>query len=339
MAQDLLPNTLYDLSEQLNTEKKEGRYKLYERSKNPVSFKVQEKDVELLQGLEEYRFLDLDDIQILFPRQHLPTTSAKNQKRSWQRRLGLLFDDGFVTRPPRQTNNLKPRKATVYGLGNEGATLLAQRRGVDRDDINWQRRNREVKLPTIEHQLLIGRLRATLTLATNDTEKANLYRWEPENEVLYQNWREGGKKLKIRPDSFIVLELTGQKEPFRNYLLEADRSNESHKVFFEKLVAYWKGQRQYKEKLGINRFRVLTLTISRERRDNLLEKTRELEGIQRRSTMFLFASESCGDSPRKCDSCKAGGTCEEGFSMTDPSSILKPIWRCPADDNWHTLLE
>ncbi len=58
MPQDLLPNTLYDLSEQLNMEKRKGRYKLYERSKTPVSFKVQEQDVKLLRALEEYRFLE-----------------------------------------------------------------------------------------------------------------------------------------------------------------------------------------------------------------------------------------------------------------------------------------
>lgn len=104
-------------------------------------------------------------------------------------------------------------------------------------------------------------------------------------------------------------------------------------------MAYWRGQRQYKEQLSINQFRVLTLTISRERRDNLLEKTRELEGIKRGSPLFLFAAEGCGDSPRKCESCKAGGICDEGFSMTDPSSVLRPIWRCPADDGWHTILE
>lgn len=160
-------------------EKREGRYKQYERSRNPVPFRIQEKDVELLRALVEYRFLDLDQIEILLPRQ-LTTTNLKNRKRTWQRRLHYLFHNSLVTRPPRQRDYLSPQKPTVYGLGNKGAELLAQRDGIDRDEVNWQQRNREVGLAHIDHTLMIGRMRATLTLATQNTEEVNLYHWESE---------------------------------------------------------------------------------------------------------------------------------------------------------------
>ena len=88
MPEETLPTITYQLTEsQLNMEKREGRYKQYERSKKPVPFRLQEKDVELLRALEEYRFLDLDQIDVLLPRE----SSTTNPK--------------YRRRPPTQTGN------------------------------------------------------------------------------------------------------------------------------------------------------------------------------------------------------------------------------------------
>ena len=48
MPQELLPTITYDLSERLVMEKRKGRYKLYERSKNPKPFIVQPQDMAIL---------------------------------------------------------------------------------------------------------------------------------------------------------------------------------------------------------------------------------------------------------------------------------------------------
>jgi len=251
------------------------------RRKRPPAFQIQEADIQVLRLLQEYRFLDLDQIIALQPR----------HKRSWQRRLSYMFQAGLTTRPPKQRDYLSPPRSIIYGLGNKGAELLAEKDGIDRGVFtNWQRRNREVGLSYIEHTLLVGRLRTALALATRENPKVKLQSWQPEGKQLYYSWKPTGKdeSMGIRPDGGFTLELPASRNPIRSFLLEADRSTMAHKIFLPKLIAYWQGQKRYRQWLGINQFRVLITTISEPRRDNLRAPTESFAATTNSSEACLL---------------------------------------------------
>ncbi len=103
----------------------------------------------------------------------------------------------------------------------------------------------------------------------------------------------------------------------------------SHKIFLPKLIAFWEGQKRYRQWLGINQFRVLITTISEPRRDNLRALARMADPRGTGSSMFLFSTERSEQTKEP----------ERSYTMADPESILSPIWLCPACPKWHSLLD
>jgi len=318
--QEILPNTTYSLRQAERPTDEPRPAKHFARRRSTPTFKIQDADIQVLRLLQDFRFLDLDQIITLLPR----------NKRSWQRRLSYMFHAGLTTRPPKQRDYLSPQRSIIYGLGNRGAELLAQKDGIDRGVTNWQRRNRETGLAYIEHTLLIGRLRGALELATRLNLMVSLHSWESEGKRLNYSWKPAGsdKPLAIRPDAGFTLEVASQRSPIRTYLLEADRSTMAHKIFLPKLIAYWLGQKRYRKWLDVKQFRVVTTTISEARRDNLRALARIADN-RGGSPMFLFATERNEQTKDP----------ERSYSMADPKSILQPIWLCPACPRWHSLTE
>ena len=106
-----------------------------------------------------------------------------------------------------------------------------------------------------------------------------------------------GKKLGVIPDRVFGLEFTGAGgETTRAvYFLEADRGTMpamrqslSQSSFYRKMLAYeatWT-RTLHRSRLGLNRFRVLTVTSSPERVKTLVEACRQLE---RGRGLFLFS--------------------------------------------------
>ncbi len=282
-------------------------YKRFARNPDLKPFRMQERDVELLRLLADYRFLDTYQIASLQPR----------GLRNLRRRLQYLFHAGLVDRPPRQHDFLKPPMPLVYGLANKGADTLAEVLEIDRGKIDWQTKNREAGLPYIDHTLMISRFRATLTLALNSLGDTCMTTWQ-EGPRLKAGVKFKGQRLAVVPDGFFTIEHKGQDHHF---FLEADRSTMTNGRFFRKLRAYWLWWKAggHKRKFGIPRFRVLTVTTSEKRKENLRKLARLADDGKRGSPMFLFA-------------------CDKSFSLDDPQTILQPIWRTPLNDTVHPLL-
>ena len=118
--QELLPKITYTLrqAELPTDEPRPARH--FVRRRSTPAFKIQAADIQVLRLLQDFRFLDLDQIMALLPR----------NKRSWQRRLAYMFHAGLTTRPPKQRDYLSPQRSIIYGLGNRGAKLLAQKDGI-----------------------------------------------------------------------------------------------------------------------------------------------------------------------------------------------------------------
>jgi len=76
-----------------------------------------------------------------------------------------------------------------------------------------------------------------------------------------------------------------------NYFLEAVRNNPERRRFLPKLQAYLLGRGEYYGKLDIKRYRVLILTTSDARRDNLLRMIKKAFNDGEGNGLFLLAAE------------------------------------------------
>ncbi|MFH1029917.1 MAG: hypothetical protein V1770_01505, partial [bacterium] len=80
-------------------------------------------------------------------------------------------------------------------------------------------------------------------------------------------------------------------------------------------------EKKHTEHFGIGKdtgFRVLTTTISEARAENLRRAVKEASGGKMGNNMFYF-------------------TCAKNIDFANPESILKPIWRTPAGDEYRSI--
>jgi len=258
----------------------------------PGSIRVMEltqRDAEILRLVAEHRFLRSNQIMLLTDgsAQHL------------LRRLQLLFHHGYLDRPRSQLTyfNQGGSKSIVYGLGNKGATFLAESGNVGQR-VNWSERQ-VVKQLQLQHTLLVSDIMVALEEACARSGQTRLVR---EVELAARSkvrdpfrWEVnvGSRRIGLRPDKVFGLEntATGDKA---YYFLEADRGTMpvtrrglDHSSIHRKLLAYeatWK-QNLHRTRFGFHRFRVITVTTSRKRLTNLIEVCRNRHHTH---GLFLF---------------------------------------------------
>ena len=279
------------------------RRKKYVRSKsNPLL--VQAQDRALLRDLAEYRFLNTEQILALNPR----------GKRNLLRRLAAMFDHELLDKP--KTSRLNSSH-TVYALGQKGVDELATD-AEERERLF--RRIRETKRTSalVAHALMISQFRLCLTLALKDRTDVKLVRWIQGDDLKTAITRHG-ERATVIPDAFFLLETTEAKYPC---FLEADRGTESQEKFVNKLRTYWRHSRTsgFVKSLGITNFRVLTITETTGRADNLRHGAKDADDRHTGSLMFLFAPEM-------------------QYGLRRPTPILEAIWRSPKDDMPRSIVE
>lgn len=128
------------------------------------------------------------------------------------------------------------------------------------------------------------------------------------------------KRLVIIPDGFFQIEESDGKMYF---FLEADRSTMTNERFLNKMRAYWLWWKQGgQRKLNIENFRVLTITKTQQRMNNLIKVTSKAYDNPKGSYMFWFSDAS-------------------QYSLKEHSSVTGKIWRTSDlnDRELHSLLE
>jgi hypothetical protein len=299
-----------------NTKRRTPRFK---RSGKLVGgIEIQERDVNIIKLVWEFRIITSDLIYALIG----------GSKQGVLRRLKKLFHLGYLDRPISQiifSNPIVGHKNMVYTLGDRGADLLAERLNIDRGKVLYSKGNREVKEKYIQHALVISHFRACLSIAIKKVPGAELLFWVHENarelkDSVNASEGEKQKKLTIMPDGFFCIKDTKGEMYF---FLEADRSTMSNARFKGKIRAYWHWWRQggSKKKLGVGNFRVLTITISDQRRDNLI-KTAQGAVEKGGGYMFWFC-------------------CIKDLDINKPETVLRNIWRTAekADAKLHSIME
>lgn len=294
----------------------------FKRCPEQYPFQVTQRDLEILHLVYDYRFIPSDHLLALIP----------GSKRKILDRLKNLFHHGYVDRmPDHRIRTHSGSDKMIYALTDRGAELLACEKGLEFSKVSWVAKNRAVTERHIKHTLMIARFRTTVTLVTAQSESLKLIFWK-ENRGSGQNidpdlsdrvtislgqGRE--ERRRIVPDAFLGIE----DPEYENYFyLEADRSTMTNERFAKKLRAYWTWRKEEGslKKHGVEHFRVLTITPSYERRDNLRKISLTASPAKGGSSMFWFA-------------------CEKDYSLENPASMLGAIWVTAKDGEPHSLFE
>lgn len=267
--------------------------------------RLQPRDIEIFKNLAEYRFLDSQQILALHP-------LKSGGVRYHQLRLQYLFHHSYIDRPPSQLSYYRVRNHMIYALGKKGAEIIYAGDPYLRGRIDWQQKNHEVKFPFLAHALMIADFRVALTKAVKQSPNMELAQWQQGKE-LRDTVSLKGRKLMVVPDAFFTVK---QQDKTYNFFLEADRSTMTLERIRQKIAAYWhwKEEGRHEKKFNIQRFRVLTITISEERKENIRKIAKQGIGRPGGYPLFLFA-------------------CEKNYDFKEPESILKPIWQSPADES------
>lgn len=282
------------------------QHKKFVRSSTPPKkIRLQARDIKIMQEIAVHRFLDTKQIMTLFP----------GAKTNLLRRLQYLFHHGFLDRPiQQQAVYFKPRNHIIYALGNKGADYIFSENPELRGRVNWQTRNRDVKSLHLMHGLMISDFYAVLQSVLSGID-ATLLSWL-QQETIKDYVKVDGKNAPVNPDAFFII----NKEKSNPFFLEADRSTMTDERFLKKMSAYWQWWKAggHERKFRIKNFRVLTITKSEARKENLRKITRQADPVGRGSEMFLFA-------------------CANNYNLDELDSILAPIWQSPKDESRHSF--
>ena len=275
--------------------------KQYERDKAPEPIILTERDEEIIRAVGRFRFLRSDQITKLFG----------GSKAAIVRRLGKLFHHGYLARPKRINVQIAipGYKGMVYALGPSGRKYLTSQ-GVL---YSYRQQEKEVKILYLAHTLKVADFMIDLQLSLPDD--VELYHGE-EFRVLFNakrlsNWRVpieyGDEDLTIGVIPDYVFALVRDEEVCV-YCLEMDRGTMPvyrekpiQTSFVRKIIAYhetWKTGFAA-ENFDWKRFRVITVTSSKERNAHLVlacSRTCRNKGGEK---LFLFSSEQevrdCGN--------------------------------------------
>jgi hypothetical protein len=246
-------------------------------------------------------------------------------KREIRRRLQLMYHHGYV-----QRQKLADGEPIAYALGNKGADELALYFGIERKQIDWTTKNRECGERYIRHALMVTGFRHALEVSLRATPDLHLTVWAPggafEEKVKYLDTvrtRDGTKTQvvegTVKPDALFKIS-QGAKGDIA-YFLETDRSSMSNaRRYMAKLKAYYAFWKTYVEpgKSPIKQMRVLTITISEERRKNIRKNADEV--IPGAKGLFWFL-------------------CEKAYlaSPRTPQEVLGAHWQTLEDDTFKPL--
>jgi len=290
----------------------------FKRAPPAASMQLTKRDREIIRLIHRHRFLRSHQIAALIGSSPQPVL----------RRLQLLYHHGYVTRPRAQLEYYERggSRPIVYGLGSKGGMLLKQELGIT---ASWNEKG-DIGRMFLEHAILVSDVMVAIELACRKTGVRLLYEDQLalETERDISQWqvrvREHGVTLGVVPDRVFALEYgdNGGHVQRVYFFLEADRgtmpvvrSGLAQTSFYRKLLAYeatWT-QNIHERKLGIHRFRVLTVTTNAMRVKSLLDACSRLK---RGHGLFLFADRTVLE-----------------------KDVFSPVWQCGKSVKISSLLD
>ena len=279
------------------------RRKLFERPEQPRALRLTERHFALLENIAQLRLASSAQLAAL------DGGSEQNVSRA----LLALYENGYVERPVAQVASRllhEGSRPMIYGLTRSGAQLL-RRHGheVRRRLLDGIDKERGAGWRFIEHTVAVSEFLVSLELATRGREDVRLLtrgeiledapKSRRDRQVkLEASIRIGGslRKNGVVPDALFGLRFGDESESY--FMLEIDRGempverykNTYRTYFAKKMLTYYEAfrQRRHVFDLGIQNFRVLTVTTDQARIERMVSALNVItEG--RGSNMFLFA--------------------------------------------------
>jgi len=275
----------------------------FKRANSPPPILLTRRDAEIIRHVHTHRFLRSDHISALIGGSTQPIL----------RRLHLLYHNGYLDRPPAQIDYFHEggSNKAVYGLANRGADLLQKRFGIARPRLDWTAKNQSVKSIFLQHTLAVADVLVGLERACRRNPQV---RFVPREQLAaFQaaapltpfQWRvtvhldSETRNLGVAPDAVFALRFADRRPPQETayFFLEADRAtmpvrrrNLRQTSLFQKLLAYYGTWQQclHQQIFNFPRFRVLVVTSTRERAENIFAANRVFNG-GKGSALFLFA--------------------------------------------------
>lgn len=249
------------------TEAVKKRLPKYKRAETPPSFRLTDRDTQVLMALSRYRFLTSYQIQRLF----FPTPQTTNQ------RLKRLFHAHYLERIPPVFLGGFP----IYTLDKKGLVLLEDL-GVPEDKIKKEKKRKILTHQALDHALCLNDFRISLELSLNKRALIlETFLGEQELRHAYRVWsdrRQEEIRRVFSPDSFFKIK-SGEKT--LSCFSELDRGEQPLKRIRKKLNIYreFSAVGKYQEKFKGRKFRILFVIEPRWAEKGL--KNRRLQNIKK----------------------------------------------------------
>ena len=271
--------------------------------------RLTDRDKRIVEAVYQLRFLTRDQIKLL--------EFEKGSMTACQRRLSLLYHNGYLSAVHKPIPTGYGSSKRVYCLSKKGAALISHLYSEkEAREIKWNEKCNKVEPFFIEHNLAINDIRIAFSKAVLTTRQYDLF-WFNEQEV--KAWKEkvddpedSSKTLPITPDAFLYL-IGKDKKAY--YFLEVDRATESNRRWRDKIKGYveYVKSGKYQARFKTEALRVLTISTSNERIANLMKTTRSVDNAY----FFLFATFN---------------------QVKDNNIIFKPIWKTTEKKDLISLL-
>jgi hypothetical protein len=282
-----------------------AKRKFFERPEVPRSIRITARHTALLQNIGRFRLASTAQLALL------DGGSEQNVSRA----LLELWENEYVERPEAQVASRllqEGSRSTIYGLARKGARLLRdQGFDVRRRLLDGIDKERGAGWRFVEHTVAIAGFFVALEIAAKGRkdirilERAEILEDAPrtrrERQVrLEASIRLDGvlKRNAVMPDALFGLRFNEEESYF---MLEIDRGempverykNLNRTYFAKKMMTYHEANRQQRHKhdLGLENFRVITVTTTPERVEKMQTALRTITD-GRGSNMFLFADEA-----------------------------------------------
>jgi len=270
------------------------------------------RDLALLEQVRRHRFLSST---------HLVALDGGNASNVLAR-LRKLFDHGHLARPPAQlaTVPVLGPQPMVYGLATAGARLLREHERQINDGVDWTEKTRRAGAVYIEHTLAVADFMVNLELACRSAGDVEVIQEreilaaarphtraarEPLRWVAEQTIRGKREICSVIPDGMFGLRFADGTGTF--LLLEIDRGTipivrrgNTHRSIKRKLATYIEGWRagRHLDQFAIQNLRVLMVTSSAARMDNMLAAVEDITGGKGTGfVLFGHAAALAGQNP------------------------------------------
>lgn len=239
---------------------------------------------------------------LFFPPYHYPVSVAHS---NCERRLMLLHKYGYLARIEQPQILSEGRKPYVHTLTKKGAQLLAQYYGCDISELQWRSLQGESE-HFLDHLLLTNNVRMAFMSAIRQLPLGVTIRIWRDDVTLKRLHSQDRLKIEVGegrvetrilvPDGYVLLHGESVRD-FRNpldppsphdlhHFLEIDRATETgassveyRRTWAKKMRMYLAYYEQfYEARYGTKGLRVLTVTTSQKRMENLKEITERVGG-------------------------------------------------------------